>query len=65
MNSNYLLNFVIPQGPTGATGATGPTGASSEGLKAYGGKYNNTEQILILLIQLQILLLHHKVVYMK
>jgi len=26
MNSDYLLNFVIPQGPTGATGATGATG---------------------------------------
>ena len=29
MNSDYLLNFVIPQGPTGPAGldgATGPTG---------------------------------------
>ena len=62
MNSNYLLNFVIPQGPTGptgiqgitgptgSTGATGPTGPASEGLKAYGGKYNNTEQIINLSI---------------
>jgi hypothetical protein len=25
-NSDYLLNFVIPQGPTGPTGITGPTG---------------------------------------
>ncbi len=32
---NYNLNFVIPQG------ATGPTGPSN-GLNAYGGKYNNT-----------------------
>ncbi len=62
MNSNYLLNFVIPQGPTGptgiqgitgptgATGATGPTGPESDGLKAYGGKYNNTEQTISLSI---------------
>lgn len=56
MNSNYLLNFVIPQGPTGPTGMqgiTGPTGAtgpSSDGLKAYGGKYNNTEQTISLSI---------------
>ena len=31
MNSDYLLNFVIPQGPTGPTGnvgETGPTGAT-------------------------------------
>ena len=33
---NYLLNFVIPQGPTGPTGATGdigptgPTGATGD-----------------------------------
>lgn len=53
MNSNYLLNFVIPQGPTGPTGITGPTGATgpaSDGLKAYGGKYSNTEQTLSLAI---------------
>lgn len=60
MNSNYLLNFTIPQGPTGptgnqgisgptgATGPTGPTGPTSDGLKAYGGKYNNTEQTISL-----------------
>ena len=30
MNNDYLLNFVIPQGPTGPTGATGATG--SQGL---------------------------------
>ena len=51
--SGYTLNFVIPQGPTGVTGptgitgptgVTGPTGATgpSNGLNAYGGKYNNT-----------------------
>ena len=43
MDSNYLLNFVIPQGPTG------PTGPSS-GLSAYGGKYNNTTQTINLTI---------------
>lgn len=26
INTEYLLNFVIPQGPTGPTGATGPQG---------------------------------------
>ena len=26
INPDYLLNFVIPQGPTGPTGATGPQG---------------------------------------
>ena len=74
MNTNYLLNFVIPQGPTGPQGLTGPTGAtgpqglagptgatgpqgvtgptgpSSEGLKAYGGRYSNTEQSISLSI---------------
>ena len=98
MNTNYLLNFVIPQGPTGPQGVTGPTGAtgpqgltgptgatgpqglagptgatgpqglagptgatgpqgitgptgpSSEGLKAYGGRYSNTEQSISLSI---------------
>ena len=35
-----------PTGPTGATGATGPSGES--GLGAYGGKYNDTAQILAL-----------------
>lgn len=42
MNPNdtgYLLNFVIPQGPTGATGSTA-------GLNAYGGKYNTTSQTI-------------------
>lgn len=35
MNSgHYLLNFVIPQGPTGPTGPARSV--------AYGGKYNNT-----------------------
>ena len=42
MNSSYLLNFVIPQGPTGPTGPTGP----ASGLAAYGGKYSNTAQTL-------------------
>ena len=28
MNANYLLNFVIPQGPTGPTGPTGLQGAT-------------------------------------
>lgn len=28
INSNYQLNFVIPQGPTGPIGVTGPTGAT-------------------------------------
>ena len=41
-NSDYLVNFVIPQGPTGPTGPMGP----STGLAAYGGKYNNTSQVL-------------------
>ena len=41
-NSDYLVNFVIPQGPTGPTGPIGP----STGLAAYGGKYNNTSQVL-------------------
>ncbi|MCI8330650.1 MAG: hypothetical protein HFE04_00960 [Bacilli bacterium] len=36
---SYLINFTIPRG---ATGATGP----SNGLNAYGGKYNNTSQTL-------------------
>lgn len=44
--SNYLLNFVIPQGPTGPTGATGPTA----GLNAYGGRYSNTQQVIDLAI---------------
>jgi len=39
INTNYLLNFTIPQGPTG------PTGPAS-GLSAYGGKYNTTSQTL-------------------
>ena len=48
MNSSYMLNFVIPQGPTGATGATGLTGPTgpANGLNAYGGRYNNTSQVL-------------------
>jgi hypothetical protein len=29
-NADYLLNFVIPQGPTGPTGITGPTGPTGE-----------------------------------
>lgn len=36
MNSDYLLNFVIPQGPTG------PTGPAGSGLSSYGGRYSNT-----------------------
>lgn len=39
INSSYLLNFTIPQGPTGPTGP-------SAGLAAYGGKYNTTNQTL-------------------
>ncbi len=39
INSSYLLNFTIPQGPTGPTGP-------SAGLAAYGGKYNTTSQTL-------------------
>lgn len=51
MNQNdtsFLLNFVIPQGPTGPTGITGPTGATgpTAGLNAYGGKYNTTSQTI-------------------
>lgn len=38
-----------PQGPTGPIGPIGPTGPSGEsGLAAYGGKYNDTPQILAL-----------------
>lgn len=40
--SGYTIDFTIPQGPTGPTGPTGP----SNGLSAYGGKYNNTSQLL-------------------
>ncbi len=37
------------QGAVGATGPTGPTGPAGEnGLGAYGGKYNDTAQILAL-----------------
>ncbi len=52
MNSDYLLNFVIPQGPTGPQGLTGPTGATgpANGLNAYGGKYSNTPQTINLAI---------------
>lgn len=39
INSSYLLNFTIPQGPTGPTGP-------SAGLAAYGGKYNDATQTL-------------------
>ncbi len=35
INPDYLLNFVIPQGPTGPTGITGPTG--SQGLEGATG----------------------------
>lgn len=41
MNQGYLLNFVIPQGPTGPTG-------SASGLSAYGGRYNNTASTISL-----------------
>ena len=64
INTDYLLNFVIPQGPTGPTGATGPTGptgatgptgptgatGSAGGIIAYGGKYNDTAQTISLAI---------------
>jgi len=49
MNSGYLLNFIIPQGPTGPSGSIGPTGPSS-GLNAYGGKYSDTPQTINLAI---------------
>ncbi|MCI9084394.1 MAG: hypothetical protein HFH46_02100 [Bacilli bacterium] len=39
ITSDYLLNFVIPQGPTGPTGP-------SEGLAAYGGKFSNSAQTI-------------------
>lgn len=39
INSSYLLNFTIPQGPTGPTGP-------AAGLAAYGGKYNTATQTL-------------------
>ncbi|MBO5150752.1 MAG: hypothetical protein J6B73_01105 [Methanobrevibacter sp.] len=45
-DTNYLLNFVIPQGPTGPTGPTA-------GLNAYGGKYNDTSQTINLGIGVQ------------
>ena len=44
MNSDYLLNFVIPQGPTGPTGPQGDPGVNS-GLTSYGGKYSTTNQV--------------------
>ena len=47
MNSSYLLNFVIPQGPTGPTGPIGATGPAF-GLSAYGGRYSNTSSSLTL-----------------
>ena len=58
INADYLLNFVIPQGPTGPTGATGPQGLQgvtgptgpSEGLNAYGGRYNNSASVISLAI---------------
>lgn len=58
INSNYALNFTIPQGVTGPTGPqglqgiTGPTGATgpANGLKAYGGRYSNTATTLNLTI---------------
>lgn len=43
INSDYLLNFVIPQGPTGPTGPQGTPG--SNGLTSYGGKYSTTNQV--------------------
>lgn len=52
MNSDYLINFVIPQGPTGPQGITGPTGPAN-GLNAYGGKYSNTPQTINLTIGAQ------------
>ncbi len=39
MNSNYTIDFTIPQGPTGPTGP-------AAGLDAYGGKYSDTTQTL-------------------
>ena len=43
MNTNYALNFVIPQGPAGPAG----------GLLAYGGRFNNSASILNLEILTQ------------
>lgn len=48
-NSNYILDFTIPQGITGPTGPTGP----SSGLSAYGGKFNNTSQTINLSVGTQ------------
>lgn len=48
MTEDYILDFVIPQGPTGPTGSQGiqgPTGPAT-GLNAYGGRYNNTAQTI-------------------
>lgn len=39
MNSDYILDFTIPQGPTGPTGP-------SNGLSAYGTRYNATPQTI-------------------
>ncbi len=39
---NYVIDFVIPQGPTGPIGPSGP----ANGLNAYGGKYNNSASTL-------------------
>lgn len=39
INADYLLNFVIPQGPTGPAG-------TSDGLKSYGGRYNLTSSVI-------------------
>lgn len=49
MNSNYILDFTIPQGPTGPTGPVGP----NSGLAAYGGKYSDTAQTINLGIGVQ------------
>lgn len=54
-DTNYLINFTIPQGITGPTGPTGPQGIAgpSAGLNAYGGKYSNTTQNINLAIGTQ------------
>ena len=53
INADYLLNFVIPQGPTGATGpqgiagATGPTGATGpQGIAGATGPTGATDQLV-------------------
>ena len=49
--NGYVLDFVIPQGPTGPTGATGEVGATGltgSLVSAYGGRYSTTSSSLTL-----------------